>query len=96
VRVQLPKLKAIPKKNIKEQIRIVEAVMVTMKTADISETNALVYAGARLVTDRWKFKPKGSHIQKGPLCKKWLEKQIRAQSKPQQITGMAEGLTEEK
>jgi len=33
---QLPKLKAIPKKNIKEQIRIVEAVMITMKMADIS------------------------------------------------------------
>jgi len=38
VRVRLPKLKAIPKKNFKEQIRIVEAVMVTMKMADISKT----------------------------------------------------------
>jgi len=33
VRVRLPNLKDIPKKNIKEQIRIVEAVMITMKTA---------------------------------------------------------------
>jgi len=56
---------------------VVEAVMVMMKTADVSETNVLVYAGARPITDRRKFKPKGSHIQKGPLCKKWLEKQIR-------------------
>jgi len=65
-RQQLPKLKAIPKKNIKEQIRIVEAVMITMKTADICETNALVYAGARLVTERLNVKPKGSHMQKVP------------------------------
>jgi len=39
VRVRLPKLKAILKKNIKDQIRIVEAVMVTMKMADIFETD---------------------------------------------------------
>ena len=39
--------------------------MVTMKMADISKMNALVYAGARLVTERLNVKPKGSHIQKG-------------------------------
>jgi len=56
-------------KNIKEQIRIVEAVMVTMKMADISEMNAPAYAGARLVTERLNVKPKRSHTQKGPLWK---------------------------
>ena len=76
-RQQLPKLKAIPKKNIKQQIRIVVAVMITMKTADISETNALVYARARIVTERLNVKPKGSHTQKVPPWKKRLEKQIK-------------------
>jgi len=66
IRVRLPKLKAIPKKNIKEQIRIVEAVIVTMKMVDISATNALVYAGARFMRERLNVKPKGSHMQKDP------------------------------
>jgi len=67
VRVRLPKLKAIPKKNIQEQIRIVEAVMVSMKMAYISETNALVYAGARLVTERLGHTCKMSHRGKRGL-----------------------------
>ena len=65
------------KKDIKEQIRIVEAVMVIMKMADISETNVLVYAGARIVTERLNVMPKGSHMQKAPPWKRRLEKHIK-------------------
>jgi len=67
--------KAIPKKNIKEQIRFVEAVMVTMKMADITKTNALVYAGARLVTltERLNVKPKGSPCKRGHRGKRGLK-----------------------
>jgi len=38
--------------------------MVTMKTADISEMNMLVYADARLVTERLNVKPKGAIMEK--------------------------------
>jgi len=48
-----------------------------MKMADISETNALVYAGARLVTERLNVRPKWSHVQNEPPWKKRLEKQIK-------------------
>jgi len=37
----------------------------------------LVYAGARLVTERLNVKPKGSHMQNKPTWKKRLEKQIK-------------------
>jgi len=77
-RVRLTKLKAIPKKNIKEQIRIVEAVIVMMKRADITKTNALVYAGTRFVRERLNVKPNGSQMQKKPPQKIRLEKQLRA------------------
>jgi len=80
VRVWLPKLKAIPKKNIKQQIRIVEAVMVTMKMAEISKTNALVYVCATLVTERLNVKPQGSHMQKEPS---WNEAWKKDQSSEQ-------------
>ena len=43
--------------------------MVTMKMADISEMNVLVYADARLVTEILNVKPKGSHMPKGPPWK---------------------------
>ena len=58
VRVRLPKLKAVTKRNIKEQVREVEAVMVRVKATNVTETNALMYAGARIVTERLNLKPR--------------------------------------
>jgi len=58
VRVRLPKLKALPKRKIKEQVREVEAVMVTVKVTIITKTNALMYAGERIVTERLNVKPR--------------------------------------
>jgi len=73
VRVRLPKLKALPKRKIKEQVREVEAVMVTVKVTIITETNALMYAGERIVTERLNVKPRSEHIQREPSWRKNLQ-----------------------
>jgi len=73
--VRLPKLKAVPERKIEEKVPEIEAMMVSAEDQHQQyKTNALMYAGARIVTERLNVKPKRQHIQREPSWTKEARK----------------------
>ena len=79
-KAKLPSLKAYDQKKLKENTKIVNEVMTLIPTNNITETNNLEYAGARLVVELMQAKLPKSNPSKQqdsvPPWKKRLEKQL--------------------
>ena len=79
-RMRIPSLKAYNQKKLKEKTREVDELMNTVTTNNITETNILAYAGARLVVElmdvRTPPRQVGEHRPRQPPWKRRLNKQI--------------------
>ena len=79
-RTKLPSLKAYDKKKLKEKTKIANEAMTLIPTNNITETNNLAYAGARLVVELMQVKiPKSNPSKQQPNIPPWkkrLEKQL--------------------
>ena len=79
-RTRIPSLKSYNQKNLKEKIKEVNGILRLIYTNNITETNNLAYAGARLVVELMEIKiPQNSQSMWQPNQPPWkrrLEKQL--------------------
>mgnify|MGYP007065339753 CR=1 FL=1 len=75
--IRLPKLKRIPKKQLMSHVQKIDALLEKIPTANITETNRLIYACAKVVTEKLEIGEKKHESHGDPPWKKRLHGQIQ-------------------